>query len=123
MPRAHSSLSSQFPESKYEVETSQFSDGRPDCLTVVESVAGAAGGEPHTEEGAECIVAPLTVQTAVFPGLALVDVLTLPSLLLETNWTRVVLGEILSAVTSVVPLSVDTYRALGAEDTYYLTSY
>ena len=55
----------------------------------------------------------------MFPGLALVDVLTLPSLLLETNWTRVVLGEILSAFTCVVPLSVDTYRALGAGDTYY----
>ena len=117
MPSAHSSLSSQFPESKYEVETSQFSDGLSACLTVVESVASATGGEPHTEEGPQCIVAPLTVQTVVFPGLALVDVLTLPSLLLETNWTRVVLGEILSAVTGVVPLSVDTYRALGAGDT------
>ena len=55
----------------------------------------------------------------MFPSLTLVDVLTLPSLLLETNWTRIVLGEILSVVTSVVSLSVDTYRALRAVDIKY----
>ena len=55
----------------------------------------------------------------MFPSLTLVDVLTLPSLLLETHWTRIVLGEILSAVTSVVSLSVDTYRALRAVDIKY----
>ena len=86
---------------------------------VVERVAGATGGEPDTEEGAECVVAPLSLQTVVFPRLTLVDVLALPSLFLEPDRTRVVLGEILSAVTSVVSLSVDTYRALGAGDTYY----
>ena len=55
----------------------------------------------------------------MFPSLTLVDVLTLPSLLLETHWTRIVLGEILSVVTSVVSLSVDTYRALRAVDIKY----
>ena len=113
MPRAHSSLSSQFPESKYEVETSQLSDGRPDCLTVVESVAGATGGEPHTEEGPQGVVTPLTLQTVVLARLTLVDVLALPSLLLETHWAGVVLGEILRVLTGVITLSVDTYRALG----------
>ena len=87
------------------------------CLTVVKSVACATGGEPDTEERPESVVTPLTIQTVVLPCLTLVDVFTLPVLLLEANWTRVVLGEILSAVTCVVPLSVDTYRALGAGDT------
>ena len=86
---------------------------------IVESVASATGGEPHTDKGPHGVIAPLALQTVVLPCLTLIDVLALPSLLLETNWTRVVLGEILSAVTSVVPLSVDTYRALGAGDTYY----
>ena len=88
-------------------------------FTIVERVAGPTGGEPDTEEGSEGVVAPLALQTVVLPCLTLVDVLTLPSLLLETNGTRVVLGEILSAVTSVVSLSVDAYRALGAGDTLY----
>ena len=82
-------------------------------FTIVERVAGAAGGEPDTEEGSEGVVAPLALQTVVLPCLTLVDVLTLPVLLLETNWARVVLGEILRVLTSVITLSVDTYRALG----------
>ena len=95
------------------------SSGLPRCLTVVEGVAGATSGEPDTEEGAECVVAPLALQAVVFPSLTLVDVLTLPSLLLETHWTRIVLSEILSVVTRVVSLSVDTYRALRAVDIKY----
>ena len=50
----------------------------------------------------------------MLPCLTLVDVLALPSLLLETNWARVVLGEILWVLTGVITLRVDTYRALGA---------
>ena len=81
--------------------------------TVVEGVAGPTGGEPHTLEGTECVVTSLALQTVVFSGLTLIDVLTLPSLLLETHWTRVVLGEILGVLTGVVTLSVDTDRILG----------
>ena len=82
--------------------------------TVVESVASATGGEPHTLEGAECVVASLALQTVVFSGLTLIDVLTLPSLLLEPSWARIILSEILRVLTGVITLSVDAYRALGA---------
>ena len=64
-------------------------------------------------EGAERVVAPLALQTVVFSGLTLIDVLTLPSLLLEPSWTRIVLSEILRVLTGVVTLSVDTDRTLG----------
>ena len=84
-----------------------------ECLTVVESVAGATGGEPHTEEGPQGVVTPLALQTVVLARLTLVDVLALPSLLLEAHWTRVVLGEILGVLTGVITLGVDTYRALA----------
>ena len=81
---------------------------------VVESVAGAACGEPHTDEGAEGVVAPLTLQTVVLARHTLVDILALTSLLLETHRTRILLRESLRAVTGVITLSVDANRVLRA---------